>query len=62
MYLVLNRKQLANKVLSDGSTAGDTYVAPRLAKDPTTNKDFATEMKPSTTYDLKKVKNYGMKV
>lgn len=54
LYLVLNRKQLANKVLSDGSTAGDTYVAPRLAKDPTTNKDFATEMKPSTTYDLKK--------
>lgn len=56
LYLVLNRNQLANKVLSDGSKAADTYVAPGLAKDPTTGKDFATEMKPSETHNVAKAK------
>lgn len=56
VWLALDKDELANKVLSDGSKAASTYVAPRLAKDPTTGKDFAKETTPKTTYNLKKAK------
>lgn len=54
--LVLNRKQLTKDVLADGSQPAYTYTAPDLAKDPTTGKDFATETKPSDTYNVAKAK------
>jgi ABC-type oligopeptide transport system substrate-binding subunit len=64
VYLALDRNELAKKVLSDGSTASGTYVARKLATDPTTGRDFATEMTPSETFNMKKAKelwNKGMK-
>lgn len=54
LSLVLDKQHLAEKVLADGSTAAHTFIAPTLATDPTTGKDFATEMKPSETYNVKK--------
>lgn len=54
LFLVLNKDSLAKKVLSDGSQAASTYVAPRLAVDPTTGKDFAKETAPKETYNVKK--------
>ncbi|WP_251717530.1 peptide ABC transporter substrate-binding protein [Lactobacillus agrestimuris] len=56
LNLVLDRNHLAEKVLADGSTPAYTFVAPTLAVDPTTGKDFAKEMKPAETYNLKKAK------
>lgn len=56
LSLVLDKDHLAKKVLADGSTPAYTYVAPTLAKDPTSGKDFATEMKPANTYDVKRAK------
>lgn len=52
--LVLDKKRLAQKVLADGSTQAYTFVAPTLAKDQSTGKDFATEMKPSETHNVAK--------
>lgn len=54
--LVLNKKHLASKVLSDGSVSAETFVAPGLAKDPTTGKDFSVENKPQETYNVAKAK------
>lgn len=54
--LVLNKEQLTKKVLADGSTPAYTFVAPKLATDPTTGKDFATEMKPSDTHNVAEAK------
>ena len=43
MSLTLNRKQLVNDVLGDGSVTPKGFVTTGLATDPTTGKDFATE-------------------
>lgn len=59
--LVLDKDHLAEKVLSSGSKAAHTFVAPKLAKDPTTGKDFATEMKPQETYNVKKAQELWAK-
>ncbi len=45
MSLTLNRKQLVNNVLGDGSVTPQGFVTAGLANDPTTGKDFATENK-----------------
>lgn len=45
MSLTLNRKQLVNNVLGDGSVTPQGFVTAGLATDPTTGKDFATENK-----------------
>lgn len=54
--LVINRKQLTQKVLADGSTAAGSFVSPKTATDPTTGKDFSEETATSTTADVKKAK------
>lgn len=59
LNLVLDKKQLARKVLADGSTPADTFVAPTLAKDQSTGVDFAKEMKPEETHNVAKA--HGMK-
>ncbi|WP_288530512.1 peptide ABC transporter substrate-binding protein [uncultured Secundilactobacillus sp.] len=56
LSLALDRSQLTKKVLADGSTPAYTYVARQLAEDPTTGKDFATEMTPKRSYDVKKAR------
>lgn len=61
LSLVLNREQLTKKVLGDGSEPEYTYTPKRTATDPTTGKDFATEMKPADTYDVKKAKQLWAK-
>lgn len=55
--LVLNRKQLTEKVLSDGSQPAYTYVARKLTKDDSTGKDFATETTPKETLNVKKAQS-----
>lgn len=45
MSLTLNRKQLVNNVLGDGSVTPQGFVTAGLANDPTTGKDFAAENK-----------------
>ena len=54
MSLTLNRKQLVNDVLGDGSVTPKGFVTTGLATDPTTGKDFATEntVKSAVTQDL----------
>jgi peptide/nickel transport system substrate-binding protein/oligopeptide transport system substrate-binding protein len=54
--LAIDKDSLAKKVLSDGSVRADTFVAPGLAVDPTTKKDFAKETEPSEKYNVKKAK------
>ena len=54
LSLILDKDHLAEKVLADGSKPAYTFVAPKLAKDQSTGKDFATEMKPSETHNVKK--------
>lgn len=54
--LVLNKEQLTKKVLADGSTPANTFVAPKLATDPTTGKDFAAEMIPAVTHSVAEAK------
>lgn len=54
LNLVLDKKQLARKVLADSSTPADTFVAPTLAKDQSTGVDFAKEMKPEETHNVAK--------
>ena len=64
LNLVLDKKQLARKVLADGSTPADTFVAPTLAKDQSTGVDFAKEMKPEETHNVAKAQklwNEGLK-
>ena len=43
MSMVLDRKELVNNVLGDGSVTPKGFVTAGLATDPTTGKDFATE-------------------
>lgn len=43
MSLTLDRKELVNNVLGDGSVTPKGFVTAGLAKDPTTGNDFATE-------------------
>lgn len=54
--LALDKKELCTKVLADGSKPDNTFVAPDIAKDPTTGKDFATENEPSGTYNVSRAK------
>lgn len=64
LNLVLDKKRLARKVLADGSTPADTFVAPTLAKDQSTGVDFAKEMKPEETHNVAKAQklwNEGLK-
>lgn len=56
LYLVINRKQLAEKVMANGSKPSYTYSSPGAAKYPGTNKDFATVAKPKETYNVAKAK------
>lgn len=46
--LVIDKRQLASKVLADGSTAASSFVSPGTSIDPTTGRDFSKET--STTY------------
>lgn len=48
LSLVIDKQQLASKVLADGSTAASSFVSPGTSTDPTTGKDFSKET--STTY------------
>jgi oligopeptide transport system substrate-binding protein len=52
----LNRKELANKVLTGAATAATTFTSKGLVKDPTTGKDFAKSAvaKGAISYDKKK--------
>ncbi|KRM57157.1 hypothetical protein C5L31_000447 [Secundilactobacillus malefermentans] len=59
--LVINRKQLANNVLGDGSTASDNIVPSGLAKNPTTGEDFNKEMGNLAPTDIAKAKKYWAK-
>lgn len=54
--LAIDRNHLTKDVLADGSQPAYTYVTKGLATDPTTGKDFATEMTPSETYNVAKAK------
>mgnify|MGYP003185853511 FL=1 len=54
--LAIDKDSLAKKVLSDGSQRADTFVAPELSIDPTTNKDFAKETEPTKKTDVKEAK------
>ena len=58
MSLTLDRKELVNNVLGDGSVTPHGFVTNGLATDPTTGKDFATEnaVAQSTAYDNAKAK------
>ncbi|MFC6163945.1 peptide ABC transporter substrate-binding protein [Lactiplantibacillus dongliensis] len=58
MSMTLNRKELVNNVLGDGSVTPTGFVTAGLAKDPTTKKDFATEneVKASVTQNNAKAK------
>lgn len=55
--LAVDRNHLTKDVLADGSKPAYTYVARGLATDPTTGKDFATEMTPKETYNVAKAKS-----
>ncbi|AEV95932.1 peptide ABC transporter substrate-binding protein [Pediococcus claussenii] len=54
----IDRKQLANDVLADGSTNPKGFVTDGLAKNPKTGEDFAKEayIKDGVSYDLGKAK------
>lgn len=54
--LVVDRKELAKKVLGDGSTAAGSFVSPKTATDPTTGKDFSIETAASTQVNVKEAK------
>ncbi|MFC6253946.1 peptide ABC transporter substrate-binding protein [Secundilactobacillus hailunensis] len=54
--LAVDRNHLTKDVLADGSKPAYTYVAQGLATDPTTGKDFATEMTPTETHNVAKAK------
>lgn len=51
--LVINREELTQKVLGDGSSAAGSFVSPKTAKDPITGKDFSTETATSTKANVK---------
>ncbi|AZA15597.1 hypothetical protein EFE22_05270 [Lactobacillus delbrueckii subsp. lactis] len=52
LYLVINIKQLAEKVMANGSKTSYTYSSLGAAKSPGTNKDFSTVTKPKETYNV----------
>ncbi|MEE5987980.1 peptide ABC transporter substrate-binding protein [Ligilactobacillus equi] len=54
--LVLDRKELTQKVLADGSTAAGAFVSPKTATDPTTGKDFSSEVSASTKANVAQAK------
>ncbi|MDC7952058.1 peptide ABC transporter substrate-binding protein [Liquorilactobacillus mali] len=54
--LVINRKELTQKVLGDGSTPAGSFVSPKTAIDPTTGKDFSTETATSMQSNVKEAK------
>ncbi|MFT8823965.1 MAG: peptide ABC transporter substrate-binding protein [Liquorilactobacillus mali] len=54
--LVINRKELTQKVLGDGSTPAGSFVSPKTAIDPTTGRDFSTETATSTQSNVKEAK------
>ncbi|MFT8393726.1 MAG: peptide ABC transporter substrate-binding protein [Liquorilactobacillus ghanensis] len=54
--LIINRKELTQKVLGDGSTAAGSFVSPKTATDPTTGKDFSKETAVSTQQNVKEAK------
>ncbi|MFC6165028.1 peptide ABC transporter substrate-binding protein [Lactiplantibacillus dongliensis] len=63
LSLALNRKQLVNKVLADGSLAPKGFVTEGLSKNPTTGEDFAKEstVKTSVSYNLTEARKYWKK-
>jgi len=66
LSMTLDRKELVNNVLGDGSVTPKGFVTAGLAKDPTTNKDFAAEneVKDSVTQNkaqAKKLWKQGLK-
>lgn len=55
--LVINRQELTNKVLADGSTPASGFVSPGTAVDPTTGKDFSEETSFSVKPNITKAKS-----
>ncbi|MBA1394397.1 peptide ABC transporter substrate-binding protein, partial [Lactobacillus sp. XV13L] len=49
--LAIDRTSLTKNILADGSTPAYTYTAKNVAIDPTTKKDFGSEVKPKYTYN-----------
>lgn len=56
LSLVINKRQLVNQVLADGSTAASSFVSPGTATDPTTGKDFSAETSTSTARNVTRAK------
>ncbi|CAM3108033.1 peptide ABC transporter substrate-binding protein [Lactiplantibacillus plajomi] len=54
LSLVINRKQLTENVLADGSQPASSFTSPGTATDPTTGKDFSKETSFSTAANVKK--------
>lgn len=63
LSLTLDRKQLTNKVLSDGSLPAKGFVTSDLAKNPKTGTDFAAEayVKDGVAYNKSAAKDYWTK-
>lgn len=59
--MVIDRKQLANNVLQDGSTASTNIVPKNYAKNPTNGKDFIDEVGDLAPTDVTKAKQYWAK-
>jgi oligopeptide transport system substrate-binding protein len=56
LSLVINRQQLTQNVLADGSKPASSFVSPGTAIDPTTGKDFSAETSYATNVNLAKAK------
>lgn len=54
LSLVINRKELTENVLADGSKPASSFISPGTAVDPTTHKDFSAETSFSTATNVKK--------
>ncbi|MFT8748943.1 peptide ABC transporter substrate-binding protein [Liquorilactobacillus nagelii] len=63
LSLSLNRQQLTNKVLSDGSLPAKGFVTSGLAKNPKTGEDFASQayVKSGVAYNKAEAKEYWTK-
>ncbi|MCO6541726.1 MAG: peptide ABC transporter substrate-binding protein [Lactobacillus sp.] len=59
--LVINRQQLANKVLQDGSRPATNIVPKNYAKDPKTGRDFIDEVGNLAPTDVNQAKQYWQK-
>nr|WP_324196350.1 peptide ABC transporter substrate-binding protein [Bombilactobacillus apium] len=59
--LVINRRQLTDKVLQDGSQSASNIVPKKYAYNPTTGKDFITEVGNLAPTDITKAKSYWQK-